>query len=55
MKDSNFILGQTYGSSDEIRKSVGRRYEAYDETPEIRYPNKHTEFDRLKLEGCPMV
>ena len=29
--------------------------EAYDETLDIHNPNKHMRFDKLKLEGCPMV
>ena len=38
-----------------IRENVGRRCEACGETPEIRNPNKYTGFDKLKLEGCPLV
>ena len=38
-----------------VRENVRRRCEAYGETPKIRNPNKHTRFDKLKLEGCPMV
>ena len=38
-----------------VHKSVERRCETCGETPEIRNPNKHTRFDKLKLEGCQMV
>ena len=38
-----------------VHESVGRRCEACGETPEIRNPNKHTRFDKLKFEGYPMV
>ena len=31
-----------------VRESVGRSCEACSETPEIRNPNKHTRFDKLK-------
>ena len=48
VKDPNFILGQTYVSNDE---SVERRCEAYGETLEIRNPNKHMGFDKLKIGG----
>ena len=33
-----------------VRESVRRRCEACGETPKICYPNKHTGFDKLKLE-----
>ena len=36
-------------------ESVESACEAYDETLDIRNPNKHMRFDKLKLEGCPMV
>ena len=59
VKDPNFIHGQTYVSSEypamKVRKSVGRRCETCGKTPEIRNPNKHTGFDKLKFEGYPMV
>ena len=51
----NFILGQTYGSTVKVHESVGRCCEACGETLEIRNPNKHMEFDKLKLGGYPMV
>ena len=54
VKYPNFIFGQTYGSAMKVCESVGRRCEACGGTPEIRIPNKHTGFDKLKLEGCPM-
>ena len=55
VKDPNFILGQTYVSSDESSQKYRKACKAYDETPEIRNPNKHIGFDNLKLEGYPMV
>ena len=55
VKDQNFILGQTYGSSDEGSRKFQKACKACGVTPEIRYPNKHTRFDKLKLEGCSMV
>ena len=55
VKDPNFILGQTYVSSDESLQNCWKACEACSETPEICNPNKHTRFDKLKLEGCPMV
>ena len=55
VKDPNFILGQTYVSNDESSRKCRKACEAYSETPEIHNPNKHTRFDKLKFEGCPMV
>ena len=51
----NFILSQTYVSNDESSRKCRKACEAYGETPEIRNPNKHMGFDKLKFEGCPMV
>ena len=48
VKDPNFILGQTYVSSDESSRKRRNVCEACVETPEIRYPNKHTGLDKLK-------
>ena len=52
VKDPDFILGQTYVSSDESSRKCQKAYEAYGDTLEIRNPNKHTRFDKLKLKGC---
>ena len=49
MKDLNFILGQTYVSSDKSLRKCQKACEACDETPEIRNPNKHTGFDKIQL------
>ena len=48
VKDSNFILGQTYVSNDESSRKCRKACEACGETPEIRVPNKHTRLDKLK-------
>ena len=55
VKDPNFILGQTYVSRDESSRKCRKACEVCDETPKICNPNKHTGFDKLKLEDCPMV
>ena len=55
VKDPNFILDLTYVSNDESSQKCRKACKAYDETSEIRNPSKHTGFDKLKLEGCPMV
>ena len=49
MKDPNFILGQTYVSSDESSRKCQKACEAYGETPEIRNSNKHTGFDKIQM------
>ena len=54
VKDPNFIISHTYVSSDESSRKCRKVYEACGETPEIHNPNKHTGFDKLKFEGCPM-
>ena len=48
VKDPNFILGQTYVSSDESSRKCQKACEACGETPEIYDPNKHTGLDKLK-------
>ena len=55
VKDLNFIFGQTYVSNDESSQKCRKACEACGESPEIFNPNKHIRFDKLKLEGCPMV
>ena len=49
-----FLVKHKY-QAIKVRENVGRRCEAYSETPKIRNPNKFTGFDKLKLEGCPLV
>ena len=49
VKDPNFILGQTYVSSDESSRKCQKVCEAYDETLETRNPNKHTGFDKIQM------
>ena len=49
VKDPNFILSQTYVSRDESSRKYRKTCEAYSETPEIRNPNKHTGFDKIKM------
>ena len=49
VKDLNFILYQTYVSSDESSQKCRKACEAYGETPKIRYPNKHTGLDKNKI------
>ena len=46
VKDPNFILGQTYVSSDGSSRKCQKACEGCGETPEIRNPNKHTRFDK---------
>ena len=48
MKDTNFILGQTYASNDESFIKCWKACEAYGETSEIRNPNKHTGFGKIE-------
>ena len=55
VNDPNFILDQTYVSSDESSRKCRKVCEACGETPKIHNLNKHTRFDKLKLEDCPMV
>ena len=49
VKDLNFIFGQKYVSSDESSQKCWKACEAYGETPEIRYPNKHTGLDKFQM------
>ena len=49
VKDPNFILGQTYVSSDESSRKCRKACETYDETPEIRNPNKHMRFNKIQM------
>ena len=49
VKDPNFILGQTYVSSDESSRKCQKACKACDETPEIRNPNKYTGFDEIQM------
>ena len=46
VKDPNFILSQTYVSSDESSRKCRKACEAYGETLEIHNPNKHTGFNK---------
>ena len=48
VKDLNFILDQTYVSSDESSRKCQKASEACGEIPEIRNPNKHTGFGKIK-------
>ena len=48
VKDQNFILGQTYVSSDENSRKCRKVRQACDETPEISKPNKHTGFGKIE-------
>ena len=48
VKDSNFILSQTYVSNDESSRKCRKVCEACDETPEIHDRNKHMGLDKLK-------
>ena len=49
MKDPNFILGQTYVSSDESSQKCRKAYESCGETPKIHNLNKHTGFDKIQM------
>ena len=49
VKDPNFILSQTYVSSDEISRKCRKACEACCETSEIRNPNKHTGFNKIQM------
>ena len=55
VKELIFFLVRHMDLAIKVRESVGRRCEVCGETLEIRNLNKHTGFDELKLEGCPMV
>ena len=48
VKDPNFILGQTYVSSDESSRKCRKACEACSETLKIRNPNKHTRFGKIE-------
>ena len=49
VKYPNFILSQTYVSSDKSSRKCRKACEAYGETPEIHNPNKHTGFDKIQM------
>ena len=49
VKDLNFILSQTYVSSDESSRKCRKACEAHCETLEIRNPIKHTGFDEIQM------
>ena len=49
VKDPNFILSQTYVSSDESSRKFWKECEACGETLEIRYPNKHMGLDKIQM------
>ena len=49
VKDPNFILGQTYVSSDESLRKCRKACEACGETSKIRNSNKHTGFDKIQM------
>ena len=49
VKDPNFILGQTYVSSDESSQKCRKVCKTYGETLEIRNPNKYTGFDKIQM------
>ena len=49
VKDPNFILGQTYVSSDESLRKCRKACETYGEIPEIRNPNKHMGFNKIQM------
>ena len=49
VKDTNFILGQTYVSSYESSRKCRKACEACDKTSEIRNPNKYTGFNKIQM------
>ena len=49
VKNPNFILCQTYVSSDESSRKCRKACEVCGETPEIRNPNKHMGFDKIQM------
>ena len=48
VKDPNFILGQTYVSSDKRSRKCRKAYKACGETLQSCYLNKHMGFDKIK-------
>ena len=55
LKNQILFLVSHMDSAMKVHESVGRLCESCGETLEIHNPNKHTEFDKLKLEGFLMV
>ena len=49
VKDPNFILDQTYVSSNESSRKCRKACKACGETPEIRNLNKHMGFDKIQI------